>query len=55
MPSVPDATDLREPTQPMTMAVPPNITVVVKQDKPASNAPYWERTARIIGGSALLD
>jgi WD40 repeat protein len=53
MPSVPDATDPQEPTQPVNMAVPPNITVVVKQDKPTSDAPDWERTARIVSLIAI--
>jgi WD40 repeat protein len=53
MPSVPDATDSQEPTQPVTMAVPPNITVVLKQDKPVSDSPDWERTARILSLIAI--
>ena len=53
MPSLPDATDPQGPEQPVTVAVPPNITVLVKQDKQASIAPDWERTARILSLIAI--
>lgn len=39
--------------KPSEVTIPANITVTLKQDKPASTAPDWERTARILSLVAI--
>jgi hypothetical protein len=45
--------DRNVPEKPESVAVPANITVTLKQDKPPATSPDWERTARILSLVAI--